>query len=77
MVIGEVGLGGELRQVPQIGRRLAEAGRLGFAHAIVPASTQDVAGIRLRRAADLSTALCTLAEPVPAPKPLVVASERE
>ena len=31
VVIGELGLGGEVRQVPQIGRRLAEAQRLGFA----------------------------------------------
>jgi DNA repair protein RadA/Sms len=77
VVIGEVGLGGELRQVPQIGRRLAEAGRLGFAHAIVPESTPAVAGIRLRRAADLSTALRALASPLPPPKPLVLVSDRE
>jgi len=77
VVIGEVGLGGELRQVPQIARRLAEAGRLGFAHAIVPESTPDVAGIRLRRAADLSTALRALASPLPPPKPLVLVSDRE
>lgn len=35
---GEVGLGGELRQVHQTSRRLAEAARLGFRRAIVPAS---------------------------------------
>ena len=44
VVIGELGLGGEVRQVPQIGRRLAEAQRLGFVRAIVPTSTPDVAG---------------------------------
>ena len=38
----EVGLGGELRQVGQTTRRLAEASRLGFRRAIVPASAPDV-----------------------------------
>jgi DNA repair protein RadA/Sms len=68
VVIGEVGLGGELRQVPQIARRLSEAARLGFADAVVPASTADVAGIMLRRAADLSTALEALAPALPPPR---------
>jgi DNA repair protein RadA/Sms len=77
VVIGEVGLGGELRQVPQIGRRLAEAARLGFADAIVPASTPDVAGITLRRCADLRGALQALAPPRPAPEPLMPASPGE
>jgi len=36
---GEVGLAGELRQVSQTARRLAEAERLGFRTAIVPASS--------------------------------------
>ncbi|HEX5031237.1 MAG TPA: DNA repair protein RadA [Candidatus Eisenbacteria bacterium] len=36
VAIGEVGLGGELRPVPQLERRLAEARRLGFRAAIVP-----------------------------------------
>ncbi len=36
VAVGEVGLGGELRPVPQIDRRLAEARRLGFRAAIVP-----------------------------------------
>ncbi|HUR17583.1 MAG TPA: DNA repair protein RadA [Acidimicrobiales bacterium] len=35
---GEVGLAGEVRQVAQMGRRLAEAARLGFRRAVVPAS---------------------------------------
>ncbi len=35
-VIGEVGLAGELRRVPAIDRRIAEAARLGFASAVVP-----------------------------------------
>jgi len=36
VVIGEVGLLGELRSVSGLERRLREAARLGFAHAIVP-----------------------------------------
>lgn len=36
--IGEVGLGGELRSVSQIERRLTEAKRMGFTQAVVPAS---------------------------------------
>jgi len=48
VVCGEVGLAGEVRQVPQIGRRLQEAARLGFQRAVVPASTPDtVRGIEL------------------------------
>jgi DNA repair protein RadA/Sms len=36
VAIGEVGLAGEIRRVAGIGRRLAEAQRLGFRRAIVP-----------------------------------------
>lgn len=36
LAVGEVGLGGELRAVPQLARRIAEAKRLGFRSAIVP-----------------------------------------
>jgi DNA repair protein RadA/Sms len=39
VAFGEVGLGGEIRQVTQPARRLAEAARLGFDRAIVPANT--------------------------------------
>lgn len=35
--VGEVGLGGELRSVPQVAERLTEAAKLGFTKAIVPA----------------------------------------
>ena len=41
VVFGEVGLGGEIRQVPHAPRRLAEAARVGFRHALVPASCPD------------------------------------
>lgn len=36
VVFGEVGLTGEIRQVPHAARRLAEAARVGFRHAVVP-----------------------------------------
>jgi DNA repair protein RadA/Sms len=38
---GELGLGGELRQVHRTDRRLAETARLGFEVALVPASAPD------------------------------------
>lgn len=41
VVFGEVGLGGEVRQVPEARRRLEEAARLGFERAVVPASCCD------------------------------------
>lgn len=45
--IGEVGLGGELRTVAQLERRLAEAERLGFRTAYVPARTRAVVDLEL------------------------------
>ncbi len=39
VAIGEVGLTGELRRVPRVEERLAEAARLGFSRAIVPAQS--------------------------------------
>ncbi|MET0903812.1 MAG: DNA repair protein RadA [Acidimicrobiales bacterium] len=49
---GEVGLGGELRQVHQTPRRLAEAARLGFRRAVVPSSAPlelpDIEVLRVR-----------------------------
>ncbi len=44
VAFGEVGLAGELRPVQGLQRRLTEAGRLGFAHALVPAGSQVPAG---------------------------------
>ncbi|MGK7310906.1 MAG: DNA repair protein RadA [Candidatus Longimicrobiales bacterium M2_2A_002] len=45
--VGEVGLGGELRSVSQIERRLAEAERLGFRTAYVPERTRAVVDLEL------------------------------
>ena len=54
VAIGEVGLAGEIRRIPGLDRRLAEAARLGFTDAIVPAEPGDHAihrqGLRLHPA---------------------------
>lgn len=39
VAIGELGLGGELRPVPHAERRLAEAAKRGFTHAVAPAGS--------------------------------------
>lgn len=57
VAIGEVGLGGEIRRVAHMERRLSEAARLGFARAIVPAATPDLPGIGLMRMATLGDAI--------------------
>jgi DNA repair protein RadA/Sms len=58
---GEVGLGGEVRQVAHVTRRLAEALRLGFTRAVVPASTPDGPdGIELIRVRTVQEAVDSL-----------------
>ena len=58
VVIGEVGLAGEVRQVGHLARRLNEASRLGFTQSIVPASAPDIqSGCTIRRASTLNEAL--------------------
>jgi len=57
VALGELGLSGELRPVPDLGRRLAEAARLGFRRAIVPTGSQTTAGVELFLARDLGQAL--------------------
>jgi DNA repair protein RadA/Sms len=37
LVLGEVGLAGEVRAVGQVDARVAEAGKMGFARCVVPA----------------------------------------
>lgn len=46
LALGEVGLGGEVRNVPRLAERLSEAAKLGFEAAYVPATTKAKAGIR-------------------------------
>jgi len=57
VVTGEVGLGGEIRQVSHVKRRLAEAARMGFERAIVPRATPDVSGMQLERVRTIGDAL--------------------
>lgn len=65
---GEVGLGGELRQVVHTGRRLAEAARLGFKRAIVPFSAPSPPpGIDVIRVGTLTDAVDRLGLMTPPP----------
>lgn len=63
VLIGEIGLGGELRQVPQTDRRLAEAAKLGFAAALVapgaagPPGSRQLAGLRVIECRTLADAI--------------------
>lgn len=42
VVIGELGLGGEIRLVPQMGKRLEEASKMGFSRAVTPVLSSAV-----------------------------------
>ncbi len=59
---GEVGLGGELRQVHQTARRLAEAARLGFRRAVVPFSAPlelpDIEVLRVQTLREAVSLVC-------------------
>ncbi|MFV0430286.1 MAG: DNA repair protein RadA [Arachnia sp.] len=64
LALGEVGLAGDLRRVPGVERRLAEAARLGFELALVPVGSRDVtvkvprlAGLRVVEVATVADAL--------------------
>jgi DNA repair protein RadA/Sms len=61
VVIGEVGLAGDLRRVTGMDRRLAEAARLGFTSAVVPAGLKSVPnGMRVLHADNIGAALRVL-----------------
>ena len=63
VVIGEVGLAGDLRRVSGMQRRLAEAARLGFTTALIPAGVKSVPdGMRVIEATTISGALGLLQE---------------
>lgn len=47
IVLGEVGLLGEVRSVPHIEKRLKEAYRLGYERALIPKAKVDVPGMRI------------------------------
>lgn len=60
MAVGELGLGGEVRSVPQLENRLREASRLGVGHAIIPHmgnSIPKLGGMALREVRRLSQAM--------------------
>lgn len=63
VAFGEVGLAGEVRPVPGISRRIQEAQRLGFTHAVVPATSEKPAreripaGFTVREVSHLSEAM--------------------
>ena len=58
VAVGEVGLAGEVRRVPNVARRLAEASRLGFTHALVPPDSGKLPdGIRVLEVPDVASAL--------------------
>ncbi|WP_410647943.1 DNA repair protein RadA [Amycolatopsis sp. cmx-4-54] len=58
VAMGEVGLSGEVRRVPSVGRRLAEAARLGFTYALVPPDSGKIPpGIRVLEVPDVGSAL--------------------
>lgn len=63
VVIGEVGLAGEVRTVPQLAKRLSEAARLGFARAVIPrtAGVEVPNGLEVEQVSDLSSALRAIA----------------
>jgi DNA repair protein RadA/Sms len=63
VVIGEVGLAGDLRRVTGMERRLAEAARLGFTTALIPHGVKSVpAGICAMPAKTINGALALLEE---------------
>jgi DNA repair protein RadA/Sms len=65
LALGELGLNGELRPVPQIEARLREAQRLGFKAAVIPETQKApprIPGMELRLAKNLRAALEKLLE---------------
>src|SRR4051812_13859550 len=58
VVLGEIGLAGEVRRVAGVDRRLAEAARLGFAHALVPPDSGPApAGMKVTEVRDIGAVL--------------------
>jgi DNA repair protein RadA/Sms len=58
VVLGEIGLAGEVRRVTGVDRRLVEAARLGFTHALVPPdSGVPPAGMRITEVRDVGVVL--------------------
>jgi DNA repair protein RadA/Sms len=73
VAIGEVGLAGEIRRVPGVQRRLAEAERMGFRSAIVPPGSGGLPGpggqlTDVTEAADVRQAISAALGKSPAPR---------
>jgi DNA repair protein RadA/Sms len=68
IAVGEVGLAGEVRPVPAVGRRMSEAARLGFTTAFVPQGTNDPApapeGVMVYEVPDVLTAFTRASFPI-------------
>lgn len=64
VALGEVGLGGEIRLVSQLGRRLQEAARLGLRRAVIPEAAEidlsDIKGIDIIPVSTLMQAILIL-----------------
>jgi len=60
--VGEIGLGGEVRHVAQLDRRLAEAGRLGFSKVLTPKGGKKAAprGLKVVEVETIDAALAEL-----------------
>jgi len=67
VMVGEVGLSGELRSVAQAEKRLTEAAKLGFKRCIVPRSLRlgkaEALGIEVLRARSIGEALDLALQP--------------
>ena len=58
VVLGEIGLAGDVRRVTGLDRRLAEAARLGFTHALVPPDSGPApAGMKITEVRDIGVVL--------------------
>ncbi|HVB27635.1 MAG TPA: magnesium chelatase domain-containing protein, partial [Mycobacteriales bacterium] len=69
IVIGELGLSGDVRAVSGLGRRLAEAARLGYTRALVPVGTgPGPPGLETVEVTDLIDATQVLRSRVPPPR---------
>jgi len=62
VIFGEVGLAGEIRRVPRMPQRLAEAFKLGFREAIVPYPAQEIpSGMKIVKVETISDAVAYVA----------------
>jgi DNA repair protein RadA/Sms len=78
VALGEIGLAGELRRVPDLRPRLMEAARLGFTVAVVPEQSDtapgmrgplEIPGIHIHAVPDLNGALEAVAHADPSQRP--------